>query len=279
MEKRIAAGYRYLYYGVSDADGRFVGSSTTAPTAGDVTGSGVTRLDGARTLPINIPEAEVLVVSGDDEPEVSFEFDPEDLPSGLFEQSVQNNDFEALVQGTKVDTTGTIDVSVLDPVDRKSQTMNLLLWRRSKSWLAGEKGAAKWSGMYIPICTIKPLGNAWEQRTFNGYGYSFNVSRSDRLGWTTVNETEHGTTGGSMFPLEADHPLLLRRWTGDNATTVYTLPVALFAGGSAYVSVNDVKQAVTTDYTIAGTAITFVAAPATDARIIVMWEVDEANLT
>lgn len=277
--ERIAAGYRYMYYGVLNSDANFIGSTTTAPTAGAVAGSGMERLDGARTLPVSIAEPEVLVVSGDDEPMVSFEFDAEELPSGLFEMSDRDTTFEALTQGTNIDAQGNIEISVLDPKDRLSQSLCFFLWRRAKSWLNGERGAKKWSGLYIAQSTVKPLGNNWEQRVFNAYGYAINLSRSDKLGWTTVNQTEHGTTAASMFPVDSDFPCLQWRYTGDNATTDYTLPFALSTGGSSRVYVNDVQQALTTDYTISGLTLTFVAAPATDARIVILWEINDSDLS
>lgn len=277
-KKVIGAGYRALFYGVVNSSGIFIGSSTTAPAAGNTTGSGMTRLDGARTLPMNIAEPDVLVVSGDDEPKVSFEFDSENLPSGLFEQAVHDMEFEALVQGTAVDESGNIAVGVYDPANRDSQSMCLMLWRISKSWKSGERGAKKWEGLHVPQCTIKPLGNAWEQRTFNGYGYSVNASRADRTAWTTINLTEYGTTGASMLPIASDYPFIVWRFTGNNAVTAFTLPYALVSGGTSRVTLNGVYQALTTNYTLTGTALNFVAAPGSDVVITVIWEVDESVL-
>jgi hypothetical protein len=274
--KRIAAGYRYMRYGVVDSDGKFVGSTTTAPTNGDVNGSGLLRLDGARTLPMQLDEPDVQTVTGDDEPLVTFEFDAESLPSGIFEMAVRDNDFEALAQGTKVNKVGNIELSVLDPKDRKSQTLVWLLSRRAKSWAAGEKGAKKWNNLLLPQTTVKPLGGTWEQRTFSPYQYAINLSRADQLPWTTVNESEHGTCAASMFPIDSDHPLLFHTWRGDNATTAYTLPIALVSGGSAWVFVDNVRQ---TTATVSGTTVDFSApgAPGAGAIIVVLWEISEGD--
>jgi hypothetical protein len=275
---RIAAGYNRMWYGVVDSNGDFLGSSTTAPTAGAVAGSGMVRLDGARTLPVSISEPEVLVVSGDDEPLVSFEFDAEELPSGLFEMAVRDTAFEALAQGTKVQTIATgIEMSILDPAGRLSQGLCFFLWRRAKSWLSGEKGAKKRSGLYIAQATVKPLGNVWEQRVFNAYGYAINLSRSDQLGWTTVNNSEHGTCAASMFPFDTDYDVLQHRHTGDGATSAYTLPYALVSGGSYAVYVNDVYDSLAT---VTGTTVDFSgsSAPASSAKVVTLWEIDESAI-
>jgi hypothetical protein len=276
----IAAGFKYLRYGVIDEDGIFIGSTTTAPAAGTTTNGGVARLAGARTMPIQIGEPVVEPADGDDETLVTFEFDPAGLPNGVFEMAVRNNVFEALTQGTKVNTlSGDAEVSVIDPTDRDSQTMCMLGSRRAKSWKSGEKGSKKWENVYIPNCTIKPLGVAPQQRTFTPYNYAISLSKSDRLGWTTVNNSEHGTTAGSAFYIDTDNPLHLHRGTGDNATTTFDVDFAPVSGAKSYVFVNDLQLEVTTDYTLSGTQFTFLVAPASDAVIDFLYEVDEADIS
>ncbi len=273
--KRIAAGYRYMRYGVIDNDGKFIGAELTAPANGDVDGSGLSRLDGARTLPINISEPDVQSVTGDDEPLVTFEFDAEDLPAGAFEMAVRDNDFEALAQGTKVvNRAGNIEVSVLDPKDRKSQPLVWLLSRRAKSWQSGSKGAKKWSNLLLVSSTVKPLGGTWEQRTFSPYQYAINLNRGDQLPWTTVNDTEHGTCAASMFPIDSDYPVLFHTWRGDNVTTDYTLPTPLVTGGTAWVFVDNVYDA---GATVTGTTVTPSTPPGTGARLDVLWEISEGD--
>lgn len=278
-EKTIAAGFRYLWYGVVDSSGYFIGGTATAPAAGTAAGSGMLRLDGARTLPVNIPEPDIVVVSGDDEPMVSFEFDSEDLPSGAFEMAARNNTFDALIQGTSVENIGDVEMSMLDPKDRQSQSMCMLLSRRAKSWLPGTKGVKKWENAFVPRCTVKPLFATIEQRTFTPYQYAINLSRSDRSGWSTISESLHGTTAASLLIIDSDNPLYMHRFTGNNSQQNFTLSFAPVSGAKTYVYVNDVKQTVTTDYTVSSTTLAFVAAPATDAVIVVLAEIDESNLS
>lgn len=280
--KTIAAGFRYLWYGVVDSNGKFIGSTTTAPAAGAAAGSSMLRLDGARTLPVNIPEPTVETVSGDDEPMVQFEFDAEDLPNGTIELAARNNVFDALVQGTLVETVGDIDITVLDPKDRSSQTMCMLASRRAKSWITGSKGVKKWENVFIPRCTVKPLGAEIQQRTFTPYQYNVYTSRSDRTGWSTVNVNTLGTTAAPMFYIDSDNPLgPLARFTGDNATVAFTLPYAPVSGAKTYVYVDDILQTVTTDYTVSSKTLTFEAGstPGTDAEIIVLAEISESDLS
>lgn len=276
----IAAGFKYLRYGVIDEDGLFVGSTTTAPAAGTTTDGGMARLAGARTMPIQIAEPTVEPADGDDETLVSFEFDPPGLPNGVFEMAVRNNVFEALIQGTKINAlSGDAEVSMIDPADRDSQTMCMLGSRRAKSWQSGEKGSKKWENFYIPNCTMKPLGISPQQRTFTPYNYSISLSKSDRLGWTTVNNTEHGTTAIPAAYIDSDNPLHLMRGTGDGATDTFDVDFPPVSGAKSYVFVDDIQQAVTTNYTLSGTQFTFVAAPDDGAVIDFLYEVDEADIS
>jgi hypothetical protein len=276
----IAAGFKYLRYGVINEDGIFIGSTTTVPPVGTTTNGGMARLAGARTMPIQIGETVVEPADGDDETLVTFEFDPPGLPNGVFEMAVRNNVFEALTQGTKINTLSSdAEISMIDPADRDSQTMCLLGSRRAKSWKSGEKGSKKWENFYLPNCTIKPLGISPVQRSYTPYNYSINLSKSDRLGWTTVNNSEHGTTAVPAAYIDSDNPLHLHRGTGDAATTTFDVDFPPVSGAKSYVFVNDLQQTVTTNYTLSGVQFTFLVAPASNAVIAFLYEVEEADIS
>lgn len=276
MAERIGAGFAYVAYGFNDTDGYFLGGTTTAPTAGDQTGSPLTRLTGGRVMPVSIPEPELVPADGDDQTYVQFQFDPADLPSGILETVQRNDAFEADAQGTAVDVDGNIRIGALDPRDRATQSICFYLMRQART----TAGAVKRQHLYLDSTVVKPLYNTVEQRTFNSYQYSLAVSRSARVAWTTVNDSEHGTTGMSLTPIESDYPLMIQRWTGDAAETVFNLHRQLQTGGSSIVYVNDVKQSGGgVDYTLTGTTLTFTVAPASAARIVAVWEYPEADIS
>lgn len=279
MAERIAAGFRYLFYGVVDSDGKFIGSTATAPAAGDQSGSGMARLAGARTLPVAVPEPEIVVVSGDDQPLVTFEFDAEALPSGIFEMAVRNTAYDNLIQSTTAFTIGDTTNTVLNPRDRDSQSMCFLMNRRAKKWEAGVQGAKAWEVLTIPRATSKALFAEITQRTFNPYRYGIYLDMSDRTLWSTIREADWGTTAGAMFLTDADNPMHIQRFTGDNSEQDFTLDFPPVSGAKTYVYVNDIKQTVTTNYTVSGNVLSFVAAPGTSAVIVAFYEVAEADLS
>jgi hypothetical protein len=277
-KKTIGAGFRAIFYGVLNSSGIFIGSTVTVPPVGTTTNGGMLRLDGAQTIPVQIGESVIVVQLGDDEPMVSFEFDSADLPSGVLQVAQADNVFDALVQGTKVQTVGDLELSALDPKGRESQPMCLLLQRRSKSWLSGERGSAKFEVFYILSCSIKPLGATLTQREVGPWSYSINLSRGDVGLGMSINETDHGTTAMSIQRVDTDNPLHRVRGTGDGATLTYPLTYAPVSAAKTYVNVDQIRQTVTVDYSISGTSLIFVVAPANNAVIDVVYEVDEGTI-
>lgn len=276
-QQTIAAGYKYLWYGLRDSNGIFIGSSTTAPTAGDANGSGMTRLLGARTIPIPLPDPVTLVVSGDDEPMVSFQFDPEALPSGVFEQAQRDNAFEALAQGTLVETVGSLEISQVDPVNRSAVSMCMLLSRRAKSVKSGSYGAHRWESIFIPSVTIKPLEPAnITQREFGPYRYFMNLSRSDRTAWSTISNALHGTTGSTFQILDSDNPLHVQRFTGNAAATAWVVDYPPVSAARTHIYFDDVRQAAPAS--VSGTTVNAAGAAGSGAVVVILYEVAEDDL-
>jgi len=277
-KKTIGAGFHACHYGVNNADGIFIGGTTTVPPAGNTAGSAMLRLDGGRIAPLSIPESEIETVLGDDEPEVTFEWDSAELTSGILETSPRDNVFDALIQGTLIQEIGDIELSAYDPKGRIAQPMCLLVHRLAKSWLSGERGSKKWELRYILSCTIKPLLSNVEQRTHSPYRYSLNLSRGDVGFGMSINETDHGTTAMSIQVVDSDNPMARHRFTGDGATLTYFLTYPVISSAKTYVFVNQILQATPGDYACAGTSLIFVAAPANDAVIDVIYEVEESDI-
>lgn len=278
--ERIGAGFKFLFYGVVNANGYLIGNTADGPSAGDQDGEPMLRLTGARTIPIQAAEDEVVTVTGDDEPMTTFDFPAGTLPSGVFEQSERDMDFEALVQGTKVQSIGDLNVSPLMPSDASKPDLCYLIQRRAKKWESGSRGASAWEIYFVPKAKTTPLGANVEQRTFSPYRYSFTTSKSDRLPWgATFTEAAHGTTSAPFVVVESDNPVHLHAFQGDNSETVFNLAYTPKAAAKVHVYVDGVKQTVTTDYAVSGNVVTFVAAPADGARILVLYEVDEGDLS
>lgn len=277
---RIGAGFNSCWYGVVNSSGYMIGNTAAGATAGAQAGEGMARLEGARTIPVSIPEGDTVPVSGDDEPLVQFDFESENLPSGVLEMAVRNLTFEALIQGTSVEAIGDVSVGILGPSGRAPEDMSLLLQRRSKKWSSGVRGVKAWEIILVPRCVIEPLGVDVEQRAFSPYRYKVTASKADRFAWgATFTEGLHGTTGGSIVVVESDYPVHIHAALGNNSQQVFTLPYTPKSSSKIYVYDNGVRQALTTDYTVSGADVTFVGTPASNAVLNFLYEVDEADLS
>lgn len=280
MAAVISAGFKYCFYGTLDSSGYLVGGTDTAPVAGNQTGSPMLRLEGASTAPVALADAEVITVIGDDEPLVTFQFSPATLPAGVMEMVVRNRTFEALIQGTQVQTLGDLDISVLQPTDQAFTDMVLILSRRAKSWTPSSRGVKKWENLLVMRPTITPLFSEFQTRANTPYRYGIATSQGDRLPWgVTLIESVNGTTAAPLIVLDGDNPVTMHRFTGNNSATVFNLAYEPVSGAKTKVAVNGVLQTLTTNYTVdtAAKTVTFLVAPASSAIIVVFYEVSETD--
>lgn len=276
---RIAAGFDRIFYGVVNSSGYVIGRNTTGATAGDISGQGLARLEGARTLPVGVPEDEIVTVTGDNEPKASFKFPSADLPSGIMELAVHDLDFEALVQGTRVESVGDVSIGTLAPSGATNPDICLLLMRKAKKSGSGVRGVSAWEILFIPRCNITPLGAEIGERQFNPYRYSINVSKSDRMPWgATFTTGLHGTTDAALVPVESDNPVMLHTHIGNASRTVFNLAIAPKTNSKVYIYENGVKQTDTVDYTQNGVATTHIGAPASGTVVNTLYEIDESDL-
>lgn len=276
---RIAAGFDRIFYGVVNPSGFVIGYDVTGAVAGNISGQGLRRFEGARTLPIGVPEDEIVTVTGDNEPKVSFKFPGADLPSGVLETAVRDMDFEALVQGTRVETVGDMSVGSLAPSGATNPDICLLLMRKAKKTGPGVRGVSAWEILFIPRCTITPLGAELTERQFSPYRFSINLSKSDRMPWgATFTTGIHGATDAALISVESDNPVMLHTHIGDASRTVFNLAIPPKTNAKVNIYENGVKQIVTADYTQSGAATTHVGAPVSAVVINTFYEVDEADL-
>jgi len=279
-EDRIGAGFKYIYYGVADSSGYLQGNNATAATNGTI--EPMLRLRGARTFPVTIPERDRVPVSGDDEPLVTFSFASEQLPNGVMATAVRSLDFEALCKSTLVESYGDIQAGSMGAGGEVLRTMMLLLIREAKKYEGATKGPSAWEAVMIPACEISPAGADWEQRTFNPYNYSINISKSGIAVYgASFTEALRGTTELALDPIECDNPPFVEGGYGDGATTGFTLahtPVAASAA-KVHVWLDNVKQIYTTHYSVTGTGLNFVVAPGDGVHIGIMYEVAASSLS
>lgn len=279
-ENRIGAGLRWIYYGIPNSSGYLQGTTTTPATNGTM--QRMTRLRGGQTFPLTLADPERVPVSGDDEPLVQFTFPGEALPSGNMGLAVHDMDFDALIQGTKVETIGDIRAGALAPGGLVFQPIMLLIMREAKKFEGSTKGVLTWEAVLLPSVEVTALGPEWTQRTFTPYNYAVSLSKASRaLYGGTYTELLRGTTELAIEPFDLENPIEIYGGFGNGAAVNYTLDTAPVSadGSKTHVYLNGVKQAYTTNYTISGKTLVFAVAPGSGVHIGYMQEVAAADLS
>lgn len=280
MSERIAAGFDYVFYGVVNSSGYVYGSTSDGATAGAAAGESLLRLTGARTIPVGLPEDEILTVVGDNNPMVSFNFPAADLPSGVLEMSERNNAFDALVQGTLVEDLADLEVSVYGPGDRDQPDMCLLLMRQAKKWEVGVQGVKAWEIAFIPRCTVTPLGLDITQREFSPYRYNINLQTADRKPWgPTFTEAINATESGTIVFIDSDNPVMLHAFVGNASAQNFDLSYTPVSAAKLVVHTDGVLQANPADYGLSTAQIQFTGTPASGAVINALYEVSASALS
>ncbi len=274
--KTIGAGFTYAFYGINDSDGFCIGAVAGGAVAGAAAGSPMLRLLGVKVSNLAIPEAENVIATGDDGPLANFLFPAADLPAGTIEAAIDDLDLAALIQGTLVENVDDLSLGVLQPDAPDFADMSLILQSRAKSQTSGTVGAKRWSGWFISSAQGTPLDrDNFTERAVGTTRYSITVSPADKsIYGSTMNPTVSGTTRASARPFTAANPVHMHPFKGDNSRTAFTLAYLPVSDAKVSVYVEGTKLVLTTAYTVNTSTgvVTFVSAPAQDARVNVLYE-------
>ncbi len=269
----IAAGFQSVFVGKRDSSGYLVGGLSTVAAAAT---ADMYRLYGALRLPLQQAAPQRVPVLGDDGTMGTFTFDPTTLPEGELELSAEDIDFEAFAQGTLVWQNGATgaDLGVLGPNTLDLQQIILLAHQQNKSYPAGGK---KWRTYIVPNCTIAPSGSELAHQAAASFKYGISMDKTSVLPWgTAVANGTQGTTRLVNIPVNADNPVMLAAALGNNTEDEFILDFTPAGATAAYVKVwvNGTLKTITTDFTVnvSTKTITFVAPPATDAKIVIWYE-------
>jgi hypothetical protein len=288
VDGHIESGFNTIYVFAKNTNGVMVGSDTIEPVAGAGIGTAGIRVEGAQTVPIGLPDSEVITVMGDDEPTIQEDFGESTLPSGILQLAARNLYLEAMLQGTEVEEIGNVKVGVLAPQTRQLADIAMLLGRRSKTWSVGDRGVKKRGLLFLPSVTLTPKGNAdWTQRAHGPYQYSIATSKGNILAWgATFTQDGQGTDAAALVPVESNFQYIVNFFKGDGVQLTFTLTHIPVITDTTIVTERIGAAAPTViaggDYAITATPnlITFGGgnAPAAGAIVTVFIPVEENNL-
>jgi hypothetical protein len=274
VSEYIAAGFERLEYHQLDSAGIAAGASGSISTG--ATGAPAARILGVKTSDIVIPEPDIVPITGDDGPLGQFIFPSTTTPGFNIDIGAQDLQDEAYFQQTLIETQGDMSFGILQPKDQGFPDFALIAVSRAKSKMSGSDGVANYMGIIIPKCQIVPLGRvSWTEREGATYRYRVSTTISDAYPWgKTLTDAVNGTTGGSIMPWSAENRITMHRWSGDGATTAFTLGQTPASSAVAKMRVF-VNNTITTGGITISTAaktLTFSVAPANGAKIVAVYE-------
>ena len=275
----VPSGFDLIGYTIKNSDGYAIGGSGTL-VAGDPDGSPMLRLVGAQTVDPSLPESETVTAIFDDGPGPSRIFAATDNPSSVIELGVV--DFEAVARmiGGTVRSKAGAQFIVLGPTSIERPDLMMVFQHHSQSWAAGYKNAEQRGGVWVPSIQVDPLGYALNQRQYQVNRLKMTIGKSDKhvTGESMIAGVD-GFTDGTTFPFQGPYAQWLHSFMGNNSVDEFNLVYTpLTPATLSEVYVNGVKQAYTTDYTIAAKVLTFVSAPAANAVIECLFNFSRTEL-
>lgn len=275
--RRGAAGVQQSWYGLWDSLGFFIGASTTAPTAGNV--SHARQLYGVKEASPTIPETETVQITGDDD--LLAEIDFASIQSRRFTASLAAEDLTLInhIQGTVTRLWGEASVTGLDISTLPNYNFAVWFQSRAVGLVAPQSGASQWSGLMIHLAQMAWLGReSLTERTAANYRVSITPQRASyEITAMTLQDSYAGVCNERMAALGSEYPITATAFTGNGVLT--TIPVLMqpISAAKTFVTVNRVAATVASVTTGASPSITLNSAPANNARVEVIYEYDASN--
>lgn len=268
----ISGGFAEMQYAISTS-GRPYNSATL--TAGNI--AGTTVLKGAKTANIQIPQADILQIPGDDGVRGVIQFPGNALPTFDLVFSDITTSFVNALQGTTVvDAQSIYEWTILDPANRSFPDIFLMMTRRAVSTEAGSEGNG-YETIVFPLATVSFAGPSGFSTGANAGEYTFNVTinRVSIFPWgTPLSTATHGTTGASGFMFWSQYVPTFDVAIKDGTITDWTLTKTFAANAQALgwktVSGTTSTDAVTED--AVGNQVDSVSAGASGNILTILYE-------
>ncbi len=285
VKKVTSAGAASVYYGAVDSTGYLIGSTASAPAAGNQTGSSMAQLEGVKNFPF-VPNApDRLNITGDDGAIAQFLWNPIELPTGDATFAVSDMDFAALAMSTLVDASvGGYEFLGLQPASVTYQDMCLLVTAQAKSRTSGSVGSSLFYNYLIMKANAYYQGrDAFAERAEAAFIYNLIANKSTNYPWgLAFSDANNGDTEFVVMEFTSAYRPMIQRWTGNNAQTTYNLSKNIAEDAANNILVYEAGVAITYaagapgagefGVTEAGTdTIVFGTAPANNAKVVALY--------
>jgi hypothetical protein len=282
---KIVGGYAEgLYYGVVDSSGYLVGSTASAPAAGNQAGSAMAQLLGIKNFPFAPVDPDRPTQRGDAGALARFIHRPTELPESNMIFGASDYDFYALCQALAVLTLGGGKFVLGQAYNPTYADLVLLAFSQGKSQESASEGSGLWEARIILKTNIFPKGRtAFNDEALSEYEYALVSNYATAFPWGhAFSDADEGDTKAAYVDFTWPYRPILQRWTGNNTETSFNLDkniaedsadnIVVFVNGTAQTWVTGAPgagefgiTAGTPDVLVLGTA------PASNAKVVALY--------
>lgn len=278
VKEIIAAGFDYALVALLDGDGYPMG---LAGSLSNGAGVGLQIMKGVQTANLNVPAAERITISGQNRPQGTFIFPPNEFPSFDIETSILNMDQAAAFEDQLVRDVGSMSIHPIsgDTVYYRDALIWLLSQATSKE--AGSDGLSCVYGLLGPRAKVAYLGpGSFQERTGRTFRMAVSLNPTSKYPWGEALTVEiDGANSAPLFETTTEYWPGLYVFQGDGVEDEITLdyvPDGDHTSEKIKVWTEGEILAATTDYTVTPAtklvALEAGALPAAAERSVVWFE-------
>jgi len=243
--------------------------------------AGMARHLGVASLAITIPEASSTPIQGDGGVLGSFKGRPVDPITGSIVFSVMDLVFEATAEGRKLYTDNQFSASVMSETCVNYADLCMVINAKAQSMATGSLGESGYWVYELWDVEAQSIPSELSGTAYDAVPSTYNLtleSVDTEITGLPVSSTNYGVKRGYLKKYWSENPVHIVTHVGDGADVTATLDLVPAAETAAKFTVvqNGVLKAYTTDYTVSGQTLTFVAAPTAGVRSVIRYEFSDA---
>ena len=273
---KIATGAGFRHVQVLPLDANSLPLVGAAGSTGDI---GKTA-SGAKTLTLNVPDAQTITHTGDDRV-INIDMLPatEGVTAELTTGKT-NLELDALLTNVEVFTLGEMQ-AMLHQTDQQGCEIQvcLLAYRAAQDAdpSSATKGARRWVWVMMPSAIVFPKPASMEEGNPDENSYMVVPQTVTAWPWAIAfSDTTEGATEAQLARGISEGPPLLEAWEGDGTETEFDLSETARSTDAVkvyhWVAATKTASDVTSSVTITTSSITFSTAPASGDKIIAFYE-------
>lgn len=283
--KKIVGNYAdSVYYGPVDSTGYLIGSTSTAPVAGNQDGSAMAQLLGVQDFPFESVDPDTPSQPGDGGTLARFINKPTELPQSTASFGSSDYTFAALCQSLTVVDWGGGSFLGGNPKDPTYTDLLLLAISQGKAQDSGSVGVAHWEARLILKANVySKQRDSFNTSSLPTYNHTIVGNYSEYYPWGhAFSAGDEGDTQFVYMDFTWPYRPIFQRFTGDDSETTFNLAknIALDSADNVVAFVNGTEQTWVTGAPSPGEfgitesttdTIVFGTAPGSDAKVVVLY--------